>query len=183
MPCFVRIVLNFFLLLLVGSLDLVTGREVHLGTFYLLVVAIASWNLPRSALLFHAAATVTVWSATERLTGVHYSKEWHFYWNIGNHVGVVMIIAGTIFNVKTVLDRQQRLIVELGQSLLNTSRFKELVPVCRLCHEVHLSAEYAATLNEVMREGTEVETIGNVCPGCLSARMAHVDRISVASYF
>ncbi len=180
---FLRISLNFFLLFLVGALDLVTGNEVHLGTFYLLVVAIASWNLPRWALFLHAAATVTVWSAMERLTGVHYSIEWHFYWNIGNHVGVVMIIAGTIFNVKTVLDRQQRLILELGQSLLNTSRFKELVPVCRLCHEVHIGDEYKTTVDEVMQEGIELETIGNVCPGCLSARMAHVDRVSVASYF
>ncbi len=175
--------LSYLFLLLVGCLDYLTGHEMHLGTLYLLVVATASWNLRPRQLVFHALATAVLWSGAEYLSGVHYTKQWLVYWNTFNHLGVVTITATMVSKAKITLDRQQRLIRDLGQSLLKVSQFKELVPVCRLCHSLHLDDHYHLRLDELVQEGTDMESIGTVCPECLAARTARVASIPVESYF
>ena len=99
-----------------------------------------------------------------------------------NHLGVVTITASMVSKAKTTLDRQQRLIRDLGQTLLKISQFKELVPVCRVCHELHLDDGYRARLEELLDEGVDMESIGDICPDCLAARAAHVAAIPVETY-
>ncbi len=177
------IVTSYVLLLLVGCLDYATGHEMHLGTLYLLVVATASWNLRPGQLVFHALATSLLWSGAEYLSGIHFSRTWLACWNAFNHLGVVTITATMVSKARATLDRQQRLIRDLGQTLLKASQLKELIPVCRLCHEPQLDDHYRARLDELAQEGTDMESIGGVCPGCLADRAAHVARIPVRAYF
>ena len=177
------LVSSYFLLLLVGSLDYATGHEMRLGTFYLLVVAIASWNLRPHQVILHAIVTSGLWSGAEYLSGLHFSRMWLVYWNAFNHLGVVTITATLVFKAKVTLDRQQRLIRDLGQTLLKISQFKELVPVCRLCHQLHVDEDYRARLDELVQEGAEMESIGNVCPDCMARRAERVAHIPVGPYF
>ena len=105
------------------------------------------------------------------------------YWNACNHLGVVTITATMVSKARITLDRQQRLIRDLGQTLLKVSQFKELVPVCRLCHALHVDEHYHLRLDELVQEGADMDSIGTVCPGCLAARAARVASIPVESYF
>ena len=176
-------ILCFLLPPLVGCCDYASGHEMHLGTLYLLTAAIASWNLRPRPLVCHALFTVALWSGAEYLSGIHFSRTWLACWNALNHLGVVTITATMVSKTRTTLDRQQRLIRDLGQTLLKISQFKELVPVCRLCHALHVDADYRARLDELVQEGADMESIGNVCPDCLAERTARVTRIPVGSYF
>ena len=178
-----RLVLNYLLLFLVGYLDYITGREVHIGSIYLLVVATASWNLRPVGLVVYAIATVVVWNITDSYLSVHDTARWLVCWNILNRAGVVGITASMVFKAKATARHQQRLIRELGQTLLKVSRFKELVPVCRLCHEIHLDEEYHAKFKEIVAEGADASTIGDVCPGCRAALTRRVENIPVEAYF
>ena len=178
-----HIIINYFLLALVAALDYATGAEVHLGCLYLLVVAVACWNLKPAAVVLYTAATVVVWTVAEWFSGVHYSNAWLSYWNVCNHIGVVAITAGMVTKAKLTLDERQRLIRELGQTLLKNRQFKELVPICRICHELRLDAEYKAALWEILKEGEAEKYIGGVCVSCLEARKERVKKISVEGYF
>ncbi len=177
------LVSSYFFLLLVCSLDYITGNEMRLGTFYLLVVAVASWNLPSRQLIIFALATALLWSETNYLTGIRYSKTWLVYWNACDHLGVVTIIAAMASKTKATVDRQHRLIRDLGQSLLKVSQFKELVPVCRLCHALHLDDSYRVLLEELVQEGADMDSVGNVCPACLAGRAVRVASIPVEAHF
>ena len=178
-----RIVLSFLPLLFIGWLDRFTGKEMHMGSFYLLAIAIASWNLRPAALIFYVWATMAVWYTSEWYQGIHYSTMWLIYWNFCNRLGVVSITAVAVFRARITHQHQQRLIRELGQTLLKVSRFKELVPVCRLCHEIHLDEEYRARFKDIVAEGADANTIGDVCPACRAALARRVERIPVEAYF
>ena len=164
-------------------MDWVTGREVHIGSLYLLVAAIASWNLPPGGIVAFTLVTTLAWSSTEWLTGLRYSSRWISYWNMFNHLGALAIAASVVFRAKSTLHRQQKLIGELRQTLLEISRFKELVPVCRLCRELHLDPEYKARLDEALRDSDERDSIGDICPDCLREREERIARIPVDTYF
>ncbi len=182
-PTVTRIILNYVFLFLVGYLDYLTGREVHLGSIYLLVVATASWNLRPASLFFYAVATVVVWNITDSFLSQHAMARWLVCWNIINRAGVVGITASMVYKARITVQHQQRLIRELGQTLLKVSRFKELVPVCRLCHEIHLDDEYRAKFQEIVSEGADASTIGDVCPTCRDALVRRVENIPVEAYF
>ena len=182
-PTVMRLFLNYVLLILVGYLDYITGRDIHLGSIYLLVVATASWNLRPVGLVVYAVATVAVWNTTDSFLNLHATANWLICWNIINRAGVVGITASMVYKARTTVQHQQRLIRELGQTLLKVSRFKELVPVCRLCHEIHLDDEYRAKFQEIVAEGADASTIGDVCPTCRSALNRRVENIPVEAYF
>ncbi len=114
---------------------------------------------------------------------MHNTARWLICWNVINRAGVVGITASMVFKAKATVQHQQHLIRELGQTLLKVSRFKELVPVCRLCHELHLDDEYRAKFKEIVAEGADASTIGVVCPDCRAALTRRVENIPVASYF
>ena len=178
-----RFILICLLLFVVGGFDIVTGREVRVGSLYLLVVATASWNLRPRALLLHVALTSAVWQTAEWMNGVHYPKTWQVYWNVCNRMGVIILTASMVYKARTTVEEQQRLIRELGQSLLKISRFKEMVPVCRLCHELHLAPEYNVRLAEILDEGADADTVGDICDTCFAARQERVANIPVEEYF
>ena len=178
-----RILFHYLLLLLVVRVDCATGAEVKLGSVYLLIIAMASWNLRPHALILFVIATVAMWSGAEWMNGIHYRTPWLYTWNITNRLGVVAITASMVFKAKVTLKHQQHLIRELRQTLLKISQFKELVPICRICHRSHLNPEYQTKLDEILRDEAERETVGGVCPDCMAERAARVDHIPVESYF
>lgn len=177
-----RIIFHYLLLFLVARVDYSTGAQVKLGSIYLLIIAMASWNLGPRALILFVAASVMLWSRVEWLNGVRYATPLLQCWNITNRLGVVAITASMVFKAKVTLKHQQHLIRELRQTLLKISQFKELVPVCRICHQSHLDPEYQTKLDEILRDDAERETIGGICPGCMAERAARVDHIPVESY-
>ena len=172
----------YFLLALVGSIDYLTGAEFHLGCLYLVVAALASWFLTPWAAALFTVVTAMAWATSEWLSGVHYSRNWLYVWNDCNDIGVVAITALMVSKAKHTLDQRQRLIQELGQTLLRNGRFKELLPVCRLCHEVHVDEEYRARLATFMREDA-AEDVGNICSECLETARARVSGVVVDEYF
>ena len=178
-----RIPLSCFLLLLVACLDGANGPEMGLSTLYLLVVAAASWNLRPSWLVFYAIATVLLWQVAEQLSGVHYSSASLMWWNTMNHLGVVTITACLVSKARITLDHQQRLIRELGKTLVMVNQLKELVPVCRICHKVHPDDDYQTRLSGMTEEGMDPESLGTVCQKCLEERAARVAGIQVEKYF
>ena len=177
-----RVLFHYLLLFLIVQIDYVTGAEVKLGSIYLLIIALASWNLRPRALILFAVSTVALWSTAEWLNGVHFSSRMLYTWNIFNRAGVVAITASMVFKAKITLTHQQRLIRELRQTLLKISQFKELVPICRICHHYHYDPDYRNKLDEIIRDEVDKETIGGICADCLVERAARVERIQVTGY-
>lgn len=178
-----RFLLNLLLLLTVALLDYVTGSEVQFGSFYLLTVAIAAWSLRPRALALYALTVVTVWIFAGSLMGTHFSQPWKLYWNIVNRLGTVVIVATAVSMVRATLDRQRRLIRELGQASLSVSELRELIPLCRLCHKGQVGPDYEPQLQRFLREDPDADSVGGVCPDCRRARAGRIANIPLGPYF
>ncbi len=178
-----RVVSCYVLLLTVGYTDYLIGYEMRFVSIYLLIVAVAAWNLRRGALAIYALITVTVWILANWYSGLHYTRTWLVYWNMGNKLASVAISAVTVSMIKATLDEQRRLIRELRILTLDTRQLRELIPVCRICAQPRMEAEYVATLNEYLRETHDAQGVGGVCSSCLHERIQRVANIQAQSYF
>ena len=175
-----RVILSYVLLLSLGYIDYITGYEVRLGSIYLLIVALAAWNFRPLTLAIYSLALVAVWTTANRLSGLHYSRPWLVYWNMGNLLGSVGITAISVFVIKTTLDEQHRLIRELRRISLDTRQLRSLIPVCRLCGDQRSDPEYRETLKEYLQENADSDAVGGICTACLQARADRIARISVS---
>ena len=177
-----RVVVSYLVLLLVGYVDYVTGYEVRFGSIYLLIVALAAWHLRALPLGIYSLVTVGVWTVANRLSGLHYSRAWIVYWNMGNLLGSIAITAICVSLIRTTLDEQHRLIRELRQLSLDARQLRGLMPVCRICDQLRTDSGYATEVAEYLRENTAADKIGGVCPECLQKRAERLASIPIEGY-
>jgi len=82
-------------IILLGTLDVHTGVEIHFLLLYLIPVFVASWFVSRNAGLSLAFFASVVWFAADSLNGRSYSSGWIAYWNLLMRTGVFVIFAIT----------------------------------------------------------------------------------------
>jgi hypothetical protein len=82
-------------IILLGTLDVYTGVEIHFLLLYLIPVFVASWFVSRNAGLSLAFFASVVWFAADSLNGRSYSSGWIAYWNLLMRTGVFVIFTIT----------------------------------------------------------------------------------------
>jgi len=81
MPKPVAGVLAWALMLLIGSLDYITGRDFALSAFYLMPICLACWVVGRKAGIFLSIAGTVVWFVADFMSGFVYLHPLTPYWN------------------------------------------------------------------------------------------------------
>jgi hypothetical protein len=178
-----RIVISYLLLLLIGFIDWYNGPEVRFGSLYLFLIVYVGWKLRSRPLYLFAVLTTGVWIVAELFMGLEYSKPWFFYWNMINKAGSVAIAVGILQKVKSVLHLQWSLICELRQTSLRVTQFEEIMPICRVCHEISCDADYKATLEKFLQEENTAASLGGICLHCIQKRHRRLAAIPLESYF
>jgi diguanylate cyclase (GGDEF)-like protein len=96
------------LVLIVGSLDVLTGPELSFSLFYLIPIMITAWfSGRRFGLVISGLCTVT-WFAADEMTGREYAYSSIRYWNAAIRLGFFVIVTWLLPAVKE-LRRERRL--------------------------------------------------------------------------
>lgn len=93
LPKPVTLVLAWLLVLAVGSLNLITGRDFALSAFYLAPICWVCWTNGRRAGMILAVASTLAWFIDDRLSGYVYQYPLTAYWN------ALMLLALFVFVV------------------------------------------------------------------------------------
>lgn len=70
-----------FLVILIGTLDFITGYELAFSIFYLVPISIASWHIGRPYGLAISIISAIVWGSVDTLSGQKYSHWGIPFWN------------------------------------------------------------------------------------------------------
>lgn len=87
--------LALILVLFVGSVDAVTGRDFAVSAFYLIPICWAGWVAGRRAGIFLAAASVLAWYIADRYAGV-YKYPLTPYWNALMLLTFFLVVIGLL---------------------------------------------------------------------------------------
>lgn len=161
------LLLAALLLLMVGCLDHVTGRELGFFVFYFVPIAIAAWyNGRRMALLFAAAASVT-WFIVERFNGFPYSSELVRYWNGGVRLTAFVIMGVIMSRIRMAIDCEKELNEELSQRIAEVKQLTGLLPICANCKNIRDDQGYWHQVESYVRQHSEAKFSHGICPACI----------------
>jgi diguanylate cyclase (GGDEF)-like protein len=124
------------LVLLLGTLDFLTGFEVSFAVFYVAPVALVAWYASTKAVLLMSIASAVTWQAANSLAGEQLSAVWIPIWNASTRLGFFLVIALLLAKLKESLAHERdlartdfltgaanpRAFYELGQLEINRAR-------------------------------------------------------------
>jgi signal transduction histidine kinase len=96
------------IVLLVGVLDYITGRELAFSIFYLIPVSLAAWRSGRRVAIAAALASGLSWFWCDAHFQ-HYSQPFFLYWNAGVRLGIFLVVAFAVSALRSAIQRQQEL--------------------------------------------------------------------------
>jgi hypothetical protein len=96
------------LLLLIGSVDIVTSPDLSFLAFYFLPVILASWFLGRREGLAIALASVALWTLDDALSHRHYSHPAIPIWNRSVGLAFFVFLSWLTGSLKVALEREMR---------------------------------------------------------------------------
>jgi diguanylate cyclase (GGDEF)-like protein len=101
--------LGVALVIAIGVVDFATGLELHVTLFYFLPIALVSWFVSRRAGILTGVLCTLTWLAANYLGGRRYSSDWIAGWNFTMHLGVSLVIACTMSQLRRAFDQLSRL--------------------------------------------------------------------------
>jgi diguanylate cyclase (GGDEF)-like protein len=118
--------LAFFLILLLGAIDHLTGYELSVSVFYLIPISIAVWYGNRHLGYIMSGLSASTWMIVEQTTAYPYSQQWILVWNGAVRLLFFIVVAYLIAELKSQLRRLQLLArTDNLTGLLNRSGFFE----------------------------------------------------------
>lgn len=114
------------LLLLVATIDHVTGFELSFSVFYLIPTSIATWYGGRRMGYAISLLSAATWMAVETTSGQPYSQNWILVWNTAVRLAFFSLVAYLLGELKSQLQRQRDLATTDNLTgLLNRAGFFE----------------------------------------------------------
>ncbi|MGD9898993.1 MAG: GGDEF domain-containing protein [Calditrichaceae bacterium] len=101
--------ISLLLVLFIGLIDFISGKEISFSIFYLLPIIYASWNGNRKIGLFFAALAGLEWLLADLLGGHIYSSIIIGYWNMTVRLAFFVLIVIMISKLKELLQIEQKL--------------------------------------------------------------------------
>jgi diguanylate cyclase (GGDEF)-like protein len=151
------------LIVLIGSVDFLSGYELGLSLLYLIPIFIAAWYVGKRAGCALALLSAAVWLLADRLAGKTYSHLLFHYWNAFIRFGFFLVAAMTLAFLKQSLEREILMArVDSLTGAVNSRVFKELLGkemarVRRFTSKfslVYMDLDYFKTLNDEQGHGT-----------------------------
>ncbi|MBX3053806.1 MAG: GGDEF domain-containing protein [Caldilineaceae bacterium] len=109
LPTRLKIILTLLLVMLLGTIDFLTGVELSSSLFYLAPIAFAAWTISTRFGQITALLSAAVWFWAEVGSGKVYSNPILYAWNTGIRFGIFLIIAVLLSRLRQALVTEQKL--------------------------------------------------------------------------
>lgn len=110
------VVLALVVVLLLATVNYVTGPELSFSAFYLLPIFFVTWFTGRRVGILISLIITALWLETERLGKVSHSHPFIPFWNAGVRFGFFLIVTCMVSHLKSALERAE----ELGSIVKST---------------------------------------------------------------
>jgi diguanylate cyclase (GGDEF)-like protein len=106
---FYYILTGFFLILVVGILDLLTGYEISISLFYLLPISLVTWFAKKRIGVAASILSAIVWLAAEIANQPNYSHPAVYFWNTIIRFGFFITVTLLLSALKNALEHEKNL--------------------------------------------------------------------------
>ncbi|HEX2965140.1 MAG TPA: GGDEF domain-containing protein, partial [Syntrophorhabdaceae bacterium] len=116
------------LVLIVGTLDFLTGYDLAFSLFYVVPICLLTWFRGRWAGIVTSSASTIAWFAADRAAGHQYSNIFVPLWNTGIWFSFFLIISTLVTTLKNSVESERKLArVDYLTGVVNARFFYELL--------------------------------------------------------
>jgi diguanylate cyclase (GGDEF)-like protein len=124
------LMIGVMLVMLVGFIDYITGNEILFTLFYMLPVLLVSWFDKRSHAVMISILSSATWLLANIAAGSTYSHPLILVWNIFIILGVFLITAFSLLEIKKLLDNEKTFArIDFLTGIANNRAFYELAEI------------------------------------------------------
>jgi diguanylate cyclase (GGDEF)-like protein len=120
-----HLLLALLAILLVATLDWMTGRDLGLSLFYAVPIFAVSRSAGATAGLVVAIASSVLWGLSDALTGEPYDRAWIPWWNAANRLGFFLTVVWLSAARRALAGERERARTDSLTGLLNQDGFAE----------------------------------------------------------
>lgn len=158
----------FLLNIIIGYIDYVTGYDIGISAFYLAPIGLVVWflNSKKSAGIYMAIITSITVTASNLLAGQmirYYAVE---LWNTAVHFAFFAISALLIYEVRSNLEKREKLKRDLQQALDQVNKLSGLLPLCSSCKKICDDKGNWSHVEEYISEHSDAMVSHGICPDC-----------------
>jgi signal transduction histidine kinase len=139
---------GLILLLALAYLDLVTGYDLGFFVFYFIPISMIAWYAGRPLAIAISLFAAIAWLLIDKFSGHPYSNLSFPYWNAFVRWTSFVILAIAISEIKTMLEKEKRLKLELSQAL---HKIKQFIAVARKVAE----GDLLVTMHDIDKENAD----------------------------
>jgi preprotein translocase subunit YajC len=158
----------FLLNIIIGYIDYVTGYDIGISAFYLAPIGLVVWFMhsKKSAGIYMAIITSITITVSNLLAGQmirYYAVE---LWNTIVHFAFFAISALLIYEVRSNMERREKLIRELQQALDEVKTLSGLLPMCSSCKKIRDDKGYWSQVEVYISAHSDAMVSHGLCPEC-----------------
>jgi K+-sensing histidine kinase KdpD len=160
------LVSSFCFIVIIGFVDYVSGYEISLSILYLGPISLVAWFVNQRLALLVALLCAIVWLFADIYTGNPYSNALIPYWNMVVRLGIFIVVAVLLSELKKTLEQQSRVISDLQKALAEIKTLSGLLPICGWCKHVRDDRGYWKQVELYIEEHSDVKFSHFMCPRC-----------------
>jgi hypothetical protein len=164
------ILLGGGLVLVIGSLDYLTGREISLAFFYLFPIALVTWYMKRLDGFCVCFITAMVWLAVESKMDHFYAQPPFVYWNTVLRLVYLSLVVTLLSGIKIAFSENSKIIDDIQVALAKINTLRSATPICAWCQKVRDSQGSWLSFETYMQDNSLIEVTHGICPECLHSR-------------
>jgi len=118
--------ISFLTVILLGSIDFITGYELSFSVFYLAPVSLSVWYVDKNSGIFLSFFSAAVWLVVDHASGHLYSRQIILFWNALVRLGFFLVTTHLLITVKShILNEELLSRSDSLTGLMNERAFKE----------------------------------------------------------
>src|SRR4030067_2256502 len=118
---------GYILMMVLGSLDYLTGYELSFSLFYLAPIVLIAWYTGQRNGIIISLASAIIWHEVNRHAGEVFSNPFISYWNTFIRLGFFILFVILISNIRLLLEKEKVISrTDFLTGALNSRAFYEL---------------------------------------------------------
>ncbi len=162
---------------IIGYIDWITGYDLSFFEFFFLPVSVAAWFIGFGASIATAFLSAMVWFGADFLSGHLHSSHFSAVWNTTNRLASFLIIGWAVSKIRELLDREQKLVEKLQESLAEIKILEGFLPICCECKKIRNQEGHWEQMEAYISKRTGTTFSHGYCPQCFRKVMAEANLI------
>ncbi len=158
--------LSSFLVLFLGWLDYITGRDFGFFVFYFIPIAYTAWRTGLRSAIAVSILSEATWFTADFVTVHNFAFLFFSLWNSLIRLIAFLLLAFFINKISMLLAIERKKTEELQAAFAKIKTLGGLIPICSSCKKIRNDQGYWEQIEKYIEEHSDADFTHGICEAC-----------------